>query len=115
MGGDDGLIISARFSSKRGASLHSAIWGKIVDALFWLQLTWIFSGFLLMAYFALKVFPGEKQTANSRSDSAPQIVPRPELITLGNYRFEIAAETPRPQSNVIELYPTQPDKNAGLR
>ena len=95
--------------------MHSAIWGKIVDALFWLQLTWIFSGFLLMAYFALKVFPGEKQSVNSRSDSAPQIAPRPELITLGNYRFEIAAETPRRQNNVIELYPTQPDKNAGLR
>lgn len=93
--------------------MHSGLWESLVDALFWLQLTWIFSGFLLMAYFALKVFPTEKEGTNSRSDAASTVTQRPELITLGNYRFEIAPQTTAP-SNVIELYPKQTDR-AGLR
>ena len=94
--------------------MHSGLWEKLVDALFWLQLTWIFSGFLLMAYLAVKVFPGEKEGTNSRSDSPPTGTQRPELITLGNYRFEIASKK-TPPGNVIELYPKQTDRNAGLR
>ena len=93
--------------------MHSGLWERLVDALFWLQLTWIFSGFLLMAYFALKVFPKEKEEANSRSDAAPTVAQRPQLITLGNYRFEIASQT-TPPSNVVELYPKQTDR-AGLQ
>lgn len=37
--------------------MHAGIWETIADALFWLQLCWVFSGFLLMAYLAFKVFP----------------------------------------------------------
>jgi len=93
--------------------LHSSLWEKLADALFCFQLTWIFSGFLLMAYFALKVFPTDKERENSHSDPAPS-VRKAELITLGSYRFEVPTET-RPSSNVIELYRKQSDRNAGLR
>lgn len=93
--------------------MHSGLWEDLVDALFWLQLTWIFSGFLLMVYFALRVFPKEKEGTNSRSDAPSTLTQRPELITLGNYRFEIASQT-TPPSNVIELYAKQTDR-AGLR
>jgi hypothetical protein len=95
--------------------LHPGLWEKVVDALFWLQLAWIFSGFLLMAYFALKVFPSDKEEIGSRSESKASTAQRPELITLGNYRFEIVADTSAHRSKVIELYPRQSDRNAGLR
>jgi len=95
--------------------VHSGLWDKLVDALFWLQLAWILAGFLLMAYFALKVFPSDNEGKNSRSESALSPSPRPELITLGNYRFEIAAESSEPRSKVIELYPGPSDRKAGLR
>jgi hypothetical protein len=67
-----------------------------------------------MAYFALKVFPTDNEETNSRSDSATLITQRPELITLGNYRFEVAADPSEPRTNVIELYPRQSDRKAGL-
>jgi len=94
--------------------LHPGVWEKVVDALFWFQLAWIISGFLLMAYFALKIFPAEADIASSHSDPA---VPaqRPKLITLGNYRFEVAPDFPNARTNVIELYRRQSDKDAGLR
>jgi len=95
--------------------LHPVWWEKLVDALFWLQLTWIFSGFLLMAYFALKVFPTDKRAANSRSDSGVPTTQRPALITLGNYRFEFAADTPAPRSRIVELYTQQNDPEADLQ
>ena len=95
--------------------MHSGLWDKFVDALFWLQLAWIFAGFLLMAYLALKVFPCDKEGNNSRSESALSTQPRRELITLGNYRFEIAAESPESRSKLIELYPGPSDRKSGLR
>lgn len=94
--------------------MHPGVWERVVDALFWVQLAWIFSGFLLMAYFALKVFPSDTEETNSRSDSAVVTAQRPELITLGNYRFEMVADTLKPRSKVIDLYPKQSDRNAGL-
>ncbi|PYY13359.1 MAG: hypothetical protein DMG61_13605 [Acidobacteria bacterium] len=95
--------------------MRPGIWEKVFDALFWLQLVWIFSGFLLMAYFALKVFPADKEATNSRSDSGASAAQRPELITLGNYRFEVASDTSMPRTKVIELYPKRSDRDAGLR
>ena len=110
MGGDDGLIISARFFVfKERCRVHSGLWD------IWLQLAWILAGFLLMAYFAVKVFPSDNEGKNSRSESALSTPPRPELITLGNYRFEIAAESSESRSKVIELYPGPSDRKAGLR
>jgi hypothetical protein len=67
-----------------------------------------------MAYFALKVFPGDKEGMDSRSESA-ELTQRPKLITLGNYRFEVAADTSEPRDNVIELYPSQSNRKSGLR
>lgn len=95
--------------------MHSGWWEKVVDALFWLQLTWIFSGFLLMAYFALKVFPTDKKAKNSHSDSAVPTSQRPELITLGNYRFEIAADKLTSQAKIIELYTQHTERDPGLQ
>lgn len=44
--------------------MQSGIWETVADTLFWLQLGWIFSGFLLMAYLAFKVFPGAPKLSN---------------------------------------------------
>jgi hypothetical protein len=41
--------------------VHPGIWETIADALFWLQLCWVFSGFILMAYLAFKVFPNPEK------------------------------------------------------
>lgn len=95
--------------------MHPGWWEKVVDALFWLQLTWIFSGFLLMAYLALKVFPTDRKVKNSHSDSTASSSQRPELITLGNYRFEIAADKLTSQAKIIELYTQQADHDLGLQ
>jgi|SRR5262245_15292406 len=114
MGGGDGLIISARFSGREERCLI-AFWplGKVSRRPLLATAHPDLSGFLLMAYFALKVFPKEKEGTNSRSDAPSTVNQRPELITLGNYRFEITSQT-TPPSNVIELYPKQTDR-AGLR
>jgi len=95
--------------------LHPGAWEKVVDALFWLQLAWIFSGFLLMAYLALKVFPSDKRGKNPQTNSEAPNAQKPELITLGNYRFEIPAGTLRSRTNVIELYRKQSEPDSGLR
>lgn len=42
------------------------IWETVADALFWLQLCWIFSGFLLMAYLAFKVFPTSSKPSDTK-------------------------------------------------
>ena len=46
--------------------MQSGIWETVADTLFWLQLGWIFSGFLLMAYLAFKVFPGAPKLGDVR-------------------------------------------------
>jgi hypothetical protein len=40
--------------------VQAGFWQTVADALFWLQLCWVLSGFVLMAYLAFKVFPGPK-------------------------------------------------------
>lgn len=37
--------------------MHAGVWETVADALLWMQLCWVFSGFLLMGYLAFKVFP----------------------------------------------------------
>ena len=94
--------------------MHPGIWEKLVDALFWLQLVWIFSGFVLMAYLALKVFPSEKKESSPSSASALPKTKRPQLVTLGNYRFEMAVDIPATPANVVEMYPSRRKRDAGL-
>jgi len=62
MGGGDGLIISARFSGREERCLI-AFWplGKVSRRPLLATAHPDLSGFLLMAYFALKVFPKEKE------------------------------------------------------
>ena len=50
--------------------MHAGIWETIADALFWLQLCWVFSGFLLMAYLAFKVFPSSGKPVQSDGAAA---------------------------------------------
>ena len=95
--------------------MHPGVWEKLVDALFWLQLAWIFSGFALMAYLALKVFPSEKKEPSLSSDSSLPNTKRPQLVTLGNYRFEMAIDIPATPANVLEMYPNRHKRDAGLR
>ncbi|MBV9144781.1 MAG: hypothetical protein JO065_02615 [Acidobacteria bacterium] len=54
--------------------MQGGIWQTIADALFWLQLLWVFSGFVLMAYLAFKVFPGPA------NPTQPDVIPHPELL-----------------------------------
>jgi hypothetical protein len=44
--------------------VHAGVWETIADALFWLQLCWVFSGFILMAYLAFKVFPNPEKSGH---------------------------------------------------
>jgi hypothetical protein len=44
--------------------VHAGVWETIADALFWLQLCWVFSGFILMAYLAFKVFPSPEKSVH---------------------------------------------------
>lgn len=37
--------------------MHAGVWETVADALLWMQLCWVFCGFLLMGYLAFKVFP----------------------------------------------------------
>lgn len=53
--------------------MHAGIWETIADALFWLQLCWVFSGFLLMAYLAFKVFPSPAKPTQSDGAAALHI------------------------------------------
>jgi hypothetical protein len=41
--------------------VHAGVWETIADALLWVQLCWVFSGFILMAYLAFKVFPNPEK------------------------------------------------------
>ena len=94
--------------------MHSGLWETVVDTLFWLQLCWIFSGFVLMAYLAFKVFPGNQEPdvnptrslripsdaaqEHSRSEQA-----NPELIAAGKYRLEAFPQPPIARVKVLEF------------
>jgi len=44
--------------------VQSGTWEIIADTLYWIQLVWVLSGFVLMAYLALRVFPWRDETQN---------------------------------------------------
>lgn len=69
--------------------MHSGIWERLADTLFWLQLGWIVAGFFLMAYLALKVFPRESRTNTSPPPPLQSTAGASQLITVGGYRVEI--------------------------
>lgn len=45
--------------------MHAGVWETVADALLWMQLCWVFSGFLLMGYLAFKVFPSPSKPTHS--------------------------------------------------
>ena len=45
--------------------MHAGVWETVADALLWMQLCWVFSGFLLMGYLAFKVFPSPSKPTPS--------------------------------------------------
>ena len=45
--------------------MHAGVWETVADALLWMQLCWVFSGFLLMGYLAFKVFPSPSRPTHS--------------------------------------------------
>jgi len=110
-----------------GNGVHAGVWEKIADALFWLQLFWVFSGFVLMAYLAFKVFPNESKSSNSDSEQRPSRmgsslsdheIPnyRAEsghastLMVVGNYRLESFPQRATP-ANVIKFRTTISEQN----
>jgi len=102
--------------------VHSGLWETVADTLFWLQLCWIFSGFVLMAYLAFKVFPGKQEAdpdPNRGSESQRENLPRtlshptrdrrvmneeiskPRIV--GDYRLEAFPQAPVARAKVIEF------------
>jgi hypothetical protein len=110
--------------------LHPSVWETIADALFWLQLCWVFSGFLLMAYLAFRVFPrsperpqvdtkssvrqscliGDQTTHTATTDSENG---RNKLIVAGNYRLESFPDVKTP-AKVIRFRSTISEQNRRL-
>ena len=83
--------------------MHPGVWERLADMLFWLQLCWIFSGFLLMAYLAFKVFPDSGNSSTSQTGSVSVTPPKRELIVLGGYRFEVTQDSHAHRPNVVEF------------
>ena len=107
--------------------MHPSVWETIADALFWLQLFWVFSGFLLMAYLAFKVFPSPQDLRNADSSCNPQSLScvaeettsiiatdsengRDKRIVAGNYRLE-AFPQDTTSAKVIKFPPTISQEN----
>jgi|SRR5437868_9452572 len=116
MSGDERLIISARFSRSawRGL-LHPHIWETLADTLLWLQLGLICSGFVLMGYLALKVFPDGCDAEDSEKSSHSLASQKRELIILGGYRFEVTQDSTAGRPNVIDFAPSQIDRKSAAR
>jgi hypothetical protein len=85
--------------------LHSGIWERLADALFWLQLCWVIAGFALMIYLAVKVMPRSEEPKNSRIGPGTDWTSTRQMVVLGGYRFEVTQEPPSARPKVIELYP----------
>jgi hypothetical protein len=122
MGGGDAWSSPLVFVRRRKEALmHPGFWETVADTLFWLQLCWIFSGFVLMAYLAFKVFPGKDESdPDSSSKSRPKTSPvtlshpmqdhlkksnegNPEPIVAGNYRLEAFPRPPITTAKIIEF------------
>jgi hypothetical protein len=91
--------------------LHSGIWERLADALFWLQLCWVLAGFLLMIYLAIKVMPRSEEPKASRIGPRSEDCLKPELVVLGGYRFEVTPDLSGTRPKVIELHPDRLDRN----
>jgi hypothetical protein len=115
------------FLDAGGKPVHPSVWETIADALFWLQLFWVFSGFLLMAYLAFKVFPSPQdlRNADSSCNSRPLSCMaeettsgiatgsengRDKLIVAGNYRLEAFPQVTT-SAKVIKFPPTISPEN----
>lgn len=89
--------------------MHTSIWEKVADTLFWLQLCWILSGFFLMAYLAVKIFPQSKsQGWNGNADSDPESenssdAGKRELMIAGNYRLESFPRVTLSSAKIVEF------------
>jgi len=88
--------------------MHTNLWERVADTLFWLQLCWVLSGFLLMAYLAFKIFPkGKSQDRNGKqsgveSEKSMGICHR-ELMVAGNYRLESFPRVTLSSAQIIEF------------
>ena len=88
--------------------MHTSIWEKVADTLFWMQLCWILSGFVLTAYLAFKICP--KSKAKGRNGNEPRAVSKEpsgtgnrELMIAGNYRLESFPHVTLSSAKIIEF------------
>ena len=95
--------------------MHSGIWERLADALFWLQLCWVVAGFLLMIYLAVKVMPASEESKGSRIGQRVHDSSKSELVVLGGYRFEVTQDPSTTRPKVIELYPDRLDRSRRIR
>jgi hypothetical protein len=108
-----------------GSGVHAGFWEKVADTLFWLQLLWVFSGFVLMAYLAFKVFPDpSKPDPDFRSawsgpgfNDGKIMSPNPESarfsdgwMVAGNYRLESFPQPAAP-AKIIQFRTTISEQN----
>lgn len=102
--------------------MHVSIWETVADTLFWLQLCWVLSGFLLMAYLAFKIFPKSKprdRDNNVTESGRPEAqnsdrADRSELMIAGNYRLESFPQTSIPAGRIIEFQSIISEQNRRL-
>jgi hypothetical protein len=92
--------------------MHPRIWETLADTLLWLQLVLICSGFVLMGYLALKVFPAGSAPKTSQNSSHSWASQKRELIMLGGYRFEATQDSTAGRPNVIDFAPSQIDRKS---
>ena len=94
--------------------MHSGIWERLADALFWLQLCWVIAGFLLMIYLAIKVMPRSEELKSSQFGQGVK-ASNTELVALGGYRFEVTQDSSSTRPKVIKLYPDRLDHSRRVR
>ena len=99
----------------RRCRLHSGIWERLADALFWLQLCWVIASFLLMIYLAVKVMPASEEPKDSRIGQRPHDSSKPDLVVLGGYCFEVTQDPSTTRPKVIEVYPDRLDRTRRFR
>jgi len=88
--------------------VHTSIWEKVADTLFWMRLCWLLSGFLLMAYLAFKIFPRSKsqgRTGNELGADAAEssAMGNRGLMIAGNYRLESFPHITLSSAKIIEF------------
>ena len=95
--------------------MHLRIWELLADTLLWLQLGLICSGFALMGYLAVKVFPDGADAQGSQNSAHSFVGQKRELVMLGGYRFEVTEDSTADRPKVIDFASSLVDGKSAVR